>query len=216
MAGQSAFGSERRPQRPRAAFLGIAVCALCCCAAVWRAVVSPRAIITASGDVVKQVAEVMPHSGTGLQPAHEVETARRRVATVAMETTRKKALGKYALGRNDCTNFVARAVERGAGIALPNHDFDRLGNQELQYFTYFLLPTDGNGATVQPGDIVWLIPRKGISHVGVVGTDGRVYHFTKLRRRPQRYAAEPLSVFLRHFACGLQECVVFRLERLPK
>ncbi|MBI3920793.1 MAG: hypothetical protein HY318_05185 [Armatimonadetes bacterium] len=145
-----------------------------------------------------------------------VGEARRRIAQLAMEMVRTQSLGRYRLGSNDCTNFVARAVEKGAGISLPNHDFDKLENRELQYFTYFALPDGSATSTILPGDVLWLIPRRGISHVGVVGTDRRVYHFSKLRGQPQRYAAERLPVFLKHFKAGLKQCVVFRLERLPR
>jgi hypothetical protein len=131
------------------------------------------------------------------------------IGQAAVEIYRQRPMGKFVLGvtpgvwGNDCSDFVACAVDEGLGVGAR---FRRRSNwhllapdprlwQELRWHP---------GEPVQVGDVVvvrhspWYEPTDAAcSHVGIVGADGMVYDFTKLRRWPEaRYGRSEFAWFV--------------------
>lgn len=134
-----------------------------------------------------------------------------RLAAVAEEFHERKPMGKFVLHENDCSDFVACIVDEalGAGARFDRDSEEHLLGEDrrLTDFWYW-----SKGEPVQPGDVVsvrhspWYQPYPGaIWHVGVVGADGYVYDFVKLKSwsRP-RYGRNTFDWFIRHSQGGGQ------------
>jgi len=132
-------------------------------------------------------------------------------------------MGKFVLGLgwddrgNDCSDFVKCCVDEGAGLkARFKRGSDRhlIGDSfRVQYefcwdHTAPLLPGDAVSVKHSP----WYDSYPGACwHVGIIGADGMVYDFVKLKRWPTaRYGRTKLAWFVRH-AQGPNEVVVRRL-----
>ncbi len=118
---------------------------------------------------------------------------------------RSRPMGRFVLHQNDCSDFAECAIDEalGAGARFRrNSPTHRIGQRPDLFDCWYWQPGDAT----QPGDVVmvahspWYAPYDGaISHVGVVGTDGCVYDFVKLRRwRAARYGRNPFEWFVRH------------------
>ncbi len=136
---------------------------------------------------------------------------------------RAKPMGKFVLGigwddrGNDCSDFVKCCVDEGLGLkARFKRGSDRhiIGDSlRFQCDLYW-----DHRTPLLPGDIVtvrhspWYDPYPGACwHVGIIGADGQVYDFVKLKRWPTaRYGRNALDWFVRH-APGPQDVLVRRL-----
>jgi len=133
------------------------------------------------------------------------------IAVAAVKLYNEKPMGPFVLAvepgqrGNDCSDFVACAVDEGLGVGAR---FRRAGAEHVHgenprlFGAIVWVP----GVPVQPGDIIsvrhspWYKPYKGACwHVGIIGSDGRVYDYTKLKRWPEaRYGRTPFREFVRN------------------
>jgi hypothetical protein len=147
-----------------------------------------------------------------------------RLAETAVRLHRERPMGRFVLGvepgvwGNDCSDFLDCVVDEALGVGARcfrggrNH---RIGT-DPRYFHYFYW--DGR-EPLQPGDLIsvrhspWYDPDPDAAwHVGMLGPDGRVYDFVKLRRWSEaRYGRNPLGWFLR-YSRGPKEVLVGRLR----
>lgn len=145
------------------------------------------------------------------------------IGRAAVRFHETKPMGKFVLGLgwddrgNDCSDFVKCVVDEGIGLkARFKRDSDRhlIGDSyRYQYDFYW-----DRAAPLLPGDIVsvqhspWYDPYPGACwHVGIIGADGMVYDFVKLKRwKEARYGRNKLEWFVRH-AQGKGEVLVRRL-----
>jgi hypothetical protein len=133
------------------------------------------------------------------------------IGRAVMRMHEQRPMGKFVLGitagtwGNDCSDFVDCAIDEGLGVGAR---FRRRSNWHLLAHNRRLwqeLPW-APGQAVQAGDVVvvrhspWYEPTDAsCSHVGLVGADGMVYDFTKLRRWPEaRYGRSEFNWFVRH------------------
>ncbi len=114
------------------------------------------------------------------------------IADTAERFYHEQPMGRFVLHENDCSDFVGCIIDEALGAdARFNRDSDEHalcgegGSTPRALFDIRRLPERG---AVQPGDIVhvrhspWYAPHEdSIGHVGVVGPDGRVIDFTKLK-----------------------------------
>lgn len=146
------------------------------------------------------------------------------IGRAAMKLYEQRPMGKFVLGvtpgvwGNDCSDFVDCVVDEGLGVGARF----RRGSQ-----WHLLAPNPKlwqqlrwtAGQTAQVGDVVvvrhspWYEPTDAAcSHVGIVGADGMVYDFTKLRRWPEaRYGRSEFAWFV-HNSRGPGEVVLRRLK----
>lgn len=134
-----------------------------------------------------------------------------RIGEAALALHRTKPMGKFVLGLswpdtgNDCSDFVACVVDEGLGAKarFKRHSNRHLVAQNPHYFESFswdrrtpLLPGDALGVAHSP----WYQPYPGACwHVGIVGSDGMVYDFVKLKRwSGPRYGRVRPEWFVRH------------------
>ncbi len=168
---------------------------------------------------------VRPHSLTHLLSPEEYERwaraefARRhpgekplnwRLAETAVTFHRVKPMGKFVLGvkpgvwGNDCSDFLDCIADETLGARVRCFRGSRehqLGTSPA-YFAYFYW--DGR-SPIQPGDLVavrhspWYDPDPDAAwHIGMLGPDGMVYDFVKLRRWSEaRYGRNSLQWFVR-------------------
>ncbi|MGI5820343.1 MAG: hypothetical protein ACOX9R_19825 [Armatimonadota bacterium] len=133
-----------------------------------------------------------------------------RIAETAERFYRERPMGRFVLHENDCSDFVGCVIDEALG---PGARFNRGsgehalcgegGREPRALFELRRLPQMG---AVQPGDIVhvrhspWYPPHDdSIGHVGVVGPDGRVIDFSKLKSWPTaRYHQVDFAVFIQH------------------
>lgn len=145
-----------------------------------------------------------------------------RIAETADRLYRERPMGRFVLHENDCSDFVGCVIDEALG---PGARFNRGSDDHAlagkggappsALFEHRRLPQVG---AVQPGDIVhvahspWYPPHDdSIGHVGVVGADGRVVDFSKLKSWPTaRYHQVEFEVFTRH--CSPDEVVISRLR----
>jgi len=145
------------------------------------------------------------------------------IAAAAARFYKSRPMGKFVLGLqpgewgNDCSDFVACAVDEGLGVRArfargsDAHICEGLALMDALYWR--------PGMVVQPGDIVsvrhspWYEPYEGACwHVGVIGPDGDVYDFVKLRRwESARYGKSGFEWFVRH-SRGSRDVVIERLR----
>lgn len=137
---------------------------------------------------------------------------------------RARPMGKFVLSLrwgqwgNDCSDFVECVVDEALGVGAR---FKRGSQQHLvgtgaRFFGD--VPWD-RVSPLLPGDILavahspWYRPYEGANwHVGIVGADGQVYDFVKLKRWPEaRYGRNSVRWFVRH-ATGPDEVTVGRLR----
>lgn len=112
---------------------------------------------------------------------------------------------KLGQAGNDCSDFVACCIDEGLGVkARFNRGSDRhLYGDDLRLVTEILWRP---GIKPQVGDAVavrhspWYAPtNESCWHVGVLGSDGMVYDFVKLRRwNGPRYGRHRFDWFVRH------------------
>lgn len=144
------------------------------------------------------------------------------IAETAARLYREQPMGRFVLHENDCSDFVGCVIDEALGPgARYNRGSDehalcgRGGSTPRSLFDHRTLPEIG---AVQPGDVVyvrhspWYAPHEdSIGHVGVVGPDGRVIDFTKLKSWPSaRYHRVEFGFFMRHAAP--EEVVIGRLR----
>ncbi len=144
------------------------------------------------------------------------------IAETAERLYHEKPMGRFVLNENDCSDFVGCVIDEalGAGARFnrgsDEHALcDEGGAEPRTLFDIRWLPQMG---VVQPGDIVhvrhspWYPPHAGsIGHVGVVGPDGRVIDFTKLKSWPSaRYNQVKFDFFIQNNAPN--EVIIGRLR----
>jgi len=145
-----------------------------------------------------------------------------RIAETAERLYYDRPMGRFMLHENDCSDFVGCVIDEALGPgARYSRGSDehalcgRGGSTPRSLFDHRRLPEIG---AVQPGDVVsvrhspWYAPHEdSIGHVGVVGPDGRVIDFTKLKSWPSaRYHRVEFDFFVRHTAP--EEVVIGRLR----
>lgn len=119
---------------------------------------------------------------------------------------------------NDCSDFVACAIDEGLGAKARFHrnsDQHLLGDDRRLFESFWLHPGDA----AQPGDVLsirhspWYQPYDGACwHCGVIGPDGQVYDFTKLKSWSKaRYGRNSVAWFTRH-SRGKHQILVERLR----
>ena len=127
------------------------------------------------------------------------------IAEVAERFHGNEPMGRFVLHENDCSDFVECVIDEALGAQARfkrGSQTHRIGERVRACDYWYWKP----GRTVQPGDVIhiqhspWYAPQEGsIGHVGVVGPDGKVYDFTKLRRWSQaRYGRNDFEWFVRH------------------
>lgn len=147
-----------------------------------------------------------------------------QLGQAAVALYKAKPMGKFVLcvgypdNGNDCSDFVACAIDEGLGVKarFKRHSTRHLIAQDLRYFTSFywqrstpLLPGDSIAVAHSP----WYAPYEGACwHVGIIGSDGMVYDFEKLKSWPgPRYGRHSLAWFT-HNATGARDIIVTRLR----
>jgi hypothetical protein len=145
-----------------------------------------------------------------------------RIARTARRLYQQQPMGRFVLHENDCSDFVGCIIDEALGAgARFNRDSNEHalcgegGREPSSLFEFGRLPAVG---AVQPGDVVhvrhspWYPPHDdSIGHVGVVGPDGRVIDFSKLKSWPRaRYHEVEFDFFIRHNAP--EEIVIARLR----
>lgn len=144
------------------------------------------------------------------------------IAEAAVQFHRAKPMGKFVLGLepgewgNDCSDFVDCAVDEGLGVkARFKRDSKRhLLANDPRLFDCFYWRHDRD---VQQGDIIsvchspWYEPQDGSCwHVGIIGSDGMVYDFVKLKSwKKARYGRHEFEWFVRH-SLGPRQVIVWR------
>ncbi|PIW13935.1 MAG: hypothetical protein COW34_08115 [Armatimonadetes bacterium CG17_big_fil_post_rev_8_21_14_2_50_66_6] len=141
-----------------------------------------------------------------------------RIAEVARRFHRQEPMGRFVLHQNDCSDFVACAVDEALGVQAR---FRRGSDKHLLGTRMELVDCWSwrEGDAVQPGDVVnvrhspWYPPNpNSIWHVGVVGPEGCVYDFVKLKTwKRARYGRNAFAWFVRHSG-GPNEVEVCRLK----
>lgn len=145
------------------------------------------------------------------------------VAEAAVRFHEMKPMGRFVLGLtpgewgNDCSDFVECAIDEGLGVgARFNRGSDEhLYGRDRRLWDGFYRRPD---LAVQPGDVVavrhspWYAPYEEAAwHVGIVGADGMVYDFVKLRSwKDARYGRNDFDWFVRH-SLGPQQVIIRRL-----
>jgi len=128
-----------------------------------------------------------------------------RIARVAVQYYEERPMGKFVLHENDCSDFVDCIVDDAIG---PGARFRRDPQKHVVPRMYGIFKSFywQQGDPVIPGDIIsarhspWYPPKESaISHIGVVGADGQVYDFVKLRSwSAARYGRNSFPWFVRH------------------
>ena len=144
------------------------------------------------------------------------------IGDAAVRFHAQQPMGKFVLGLstpgNDCSDFVACCVDEGLGVKAR---FRRGSQTHLlgERWSLFEIHRYTVGMKLLPGDELavrhspWYAPsRRACWHVGIVGSDGLVYDFVKLRRWKQaRYGRNKPDWFVRQ-SLGVGQCEVFRLH----
>lgn len=146
------------------------------------------------------------------------------IGKAAIELYETQPMGKFVLGLgvrdegNDCSDFVNCVIDEGLGAKAR---FRRASDRHLlgsnpEYFQNLvwdhkspLLPGDAVSVAHSP----WYAPYPGACwHVGIIGADGMVYDFVKLKRwKTARYGRNGVAWFVRH-ATKPNEVIVTRLR----
>ncbi|HUS80689.1 MAG TPA: hypothetical protein VM283_05425 [Armatimonadota bacterium] len=144
------------------------------------------------------------------------------IAQTAEQFRQSRSMGRFVLNENDCSDFIGCVVDHalGAGARFERGSAEHAlcgpgGSVPGSLFaTRWLAEVDA----VQPGDIIgvyhspWYPPKEDtIGHVGVVGPDGRVIDFVKLKSWAEaRYGRSEFEWFIHN--CGPDEVAVSRLR----
>lgn len=157
------------------------------------------------------------------------------IAEAGVRFYERKPMGRFVLGLggewgNDCSDFVECAVDEGLGVGarFDRDSEDHLLGPDRRLWDVFYWR---GGVAVQPGDVIsirhspWYDPYEGACwHVGVVGSDGMVYDFVKLKRwRRARYGRKEFDWFVQHCP-GEKDVIIrrlapeyrYRISPLPK
>jgi hypothetical protein len=145
-----------------------------------------------------------------------------QIARTARRLYEEQPMGRFVLHENDCSDFVGCIIDEalGAGARFNRGSEEHAlcgegGRAPRSLFEYQRLPDVG---AVQPGDVVhvrhspWYPPHDdSIGHVGVVGPDGDVIDFSKLKSWPSaRYHEVHFDFFIQHN--DPEEVVISRLR----
>ncbi len=141
-----------------------------------------------------------------------------RLAEVAEEFHEKKPMGQFILHSNDCSDFTDAIADEALGYkARFNRDSNEhvaANMRDLWMYIYW----DGAEPLI-PGDMIsvrhspWYPPDpNACSHVGMLGTDGMVYDWTKLKSWKQpRYGCNSVKWFI-HNCSEPGQIRVYRLR----
>ncbi|MBM3475770.1 MAG: hypothetical protein FJX75_21090 [Armatimonadetes bacterium] len=140
------------------------------------------------------------------------------IAEKAEEFRRTEPMGAFVLGRNDCSDFTDAVLDDALGAQARfrrNSDQHLLASEPSVWEFYRWEP----GATLLPGDEIAVrhSPHYAPSedapwHRGIVGTDGLVYDWTKLKAwGTDRYGRHEPAWFM-HSSLGPGEAIVRRLR----
>ncbi len=156
-----------------------------------------------------------------------------RIARTALRFHETRPMGRFILHENDCSDFVGCIIDEALG---PGARFNRDSTEHalcgkggaLRRELFDQRPLTEVEA-VQPGDVLrvrhspWYAPHDDtIGHVGVVGPQGKVLDFVKLKSwREARYGRSGLAWFIRHNepeevrVCRLRPQFRYRIQALP-
>jgi len=139
-----------------------------------------------------------------------------RIAAKAVEFYHRRPMGRFVLDRNDCSDFVDAIMDEalGAQARFRRHSRDHILARRRVWETLYW----DRRTRLQPGDELvvrhspWYEPYESrLWHIGVIGTDGQVYDWTKLRNwREARYGRNSVQWFTRN-SPGRDEIAVVRL-----
>ena len=140
------------------------------------------------------------------------------IGAKAEEFYGSKPMGPFVLHENDCSDFVDALIDDalGAKARFRRDSTEHLLAWRKSLWDWFywnrkdpLLPGDELSVAHSPH----YDPYEGsIRHCGIVGTDGKVYDWTKLKRwRSHRYGRHPVEWFTRH-SPGPKGVIVRRLS----
>lgn len=145
-----------------------------------------------------------------------------RIAEAADRLYADRPMGRFILHENDCSDFVGCVIDEALG---PGARFTRdsdhhalCGEGGSLMGWLFEVRTLRVVGAAQPGDVVsvrhsphYPPHEDSIGHVGVVGADGRVVDFSKLKSWPEaRYGRHEFAWFIRH--CAPDEVWIGRLR----
>ncbi|MCC7492835.1 MAG: hypothetical protein IT204_10825 [Fimbriimonadaceae bacterium] len=144
------------------------------------------------------------------------------IGRAAVRLSRERPMGRFVLGLttpgNDCSDFVACCIDDGLGVQAR---FRRGSQQHLLAARRGLFEHSWwrPGVVLLPGDELSVrhSPHyqpypEACWHTGLIGSDGQVYDFSKLKRWPTaRYGRHPVAWFLRH-SRGHHEVLLSRLH----
>jgi hypothetical protein len=138
------------------------------------------------------------------------------IAAKAVEFHRRQPMGRFVLDKNDCSDFVDAIMDDalGARARFRRHSRDHILARERVWDTYYW----DRRTPLQPGDELlvrhspWYGPYESrLWHIGVIGTDGQVYDWTKLRSWSEaQYGRNSVEWFTRN-SPGRDEIAVVRL-----
>jgi hypothetical protein len=136
----------------------------------------------------------------------------------AQEFHRLKPMGRFRLHKNDCSDYVDCIVDDalGAKARFRRHSDQHILSRTRGLWDIFYWD---HHAPLLPGDIISVEhsphyePYEGaIWHVGVIGADGRVYDWSKLRSWPSdRYGCNTVGWFTQHTP-GPRSVIIWRLK----
>lgn len=146
------------------------------------------------------------------------------IAKAVRELHNEEPMGKFVIGiergqkGNDCSDFTACAIDDGLGVQARfrrNSDEHLLGERYSLFERFVWTP----GTPVLPGDEIsvrhspWYTPYpEACWHCGLMGDDGRVYDFTKLKRwSSPKYCRHTFEEFIRH-SKGAGQVIITRLK----
>jgi len=141
-----------------------------------------------------------------------------RLAEKAVEFHHTQPMGKFILQQNDCSDFVDCITDDALGYTAR---FKRGSTEHVATHIRSLwrLFYWDQRAPLMPGDIIsvrhspWYDPSPDSCwHVGIIGSDGQVYDFVKLKSwRTARYGRNSLLWFVRN-SRGPEQVIVWRLH----
>ena len=152
-----------------------------------------------------------------------------RIARKAEEFVRLQPMGRFVLHRNDCSDFTDCILDDalGARARFRRNSTRHLLAPEISLWEFYRWEP---GSAILPGDEIAVrhsphYPPYPESpwHRGIVGTDGRVYDWTKLRSwSSDRYGRHTVAWFLRHsrdrnevILRRLRPAYRYRIESIP-
>lgn len=141
-----------------------------------------------------------------------------KIAARADEFQRAEPMGKFVLHQNDCSDFVDAVIDDALGAQAR---FRRDSSKHVLMGKKGLWDTFcwDRQRPLLPGDVVSVAhsphyaPRQGsVWHCGVIGTDGKVRDWTKLKTwDTSRYGRHPVEWFIQHTRAR-SEVIIWRLK----